>query len=176
MSVTRRQFLGGAAGAIALAAMPVAFGEEAYALVAKVDRERILKAANEHLGEAPKTVTAAHSDRSAGGLHDYFSQGDYWWADPKNPTGPWIRRDGFTNPDNFDLHRQALIRLGVMAPALVAAWRLTRDKRYSAHFLKHLNAWFVDSATKMNPNLEYAQAIMGVSTRCSGLTWRAGCE
>lgn len=164
MNVTRRQFVGGAAGAIALGMAGVAFAEDAYSMVAKVDRERILRAANQYLTEAPVTVTASHSDRSAGGLHDYFSQGDYWWADPKNPGGPWIRRDGYTNPDNFNAHREALIGLGVKAPALIAAWRLTKDKRYSAHFLKHLRAWFVDPATKMNPNLEYAQAIMGVST------------
>ena len=164
MQVTRRQFVGGAAGAIALGMAGVAFAEDAYSMVAKVDRERILRAANQYLTEAPVTVTASHSDRSAGGLHDYFSQGDYWWADPKNPGGPWIRRDGYTNPDNFNAHREALIGLGVKAPALIAAWRLTKDKRYSAHFLKHLRAWFVDPATKMNPNLEYAQAIMGVST------------
>jgi len=164
MQVTRRQFVGGAAGAIALGTAGVAFAEDAYSMVAKVDRERILRAANQYLTEAPVTVTASHSDRSAGGLHDYFSQGDYWWADPKNPGGPWIRRDGYTNPDNFNAHREALIGLGVKAPALIAAWRLTKDKRYSAHFLKHLRAWFVDPATKMNPNLEYAQAIMGVST------------
>ena len=164
MNVTRRQFVGGAAGAIALGMAGVAFAEDAYSMVAKVDRERILRAANQYLTEAPVTVTASHSDRSAGGLHDYFSQGDYWWADPKNPGGPWIRRDGYTNPDNFNAHREALIGLGVKAPALIAAWRLTKDKRYSAHFLKYLRAWFVDPATKMNPNLEYAQAIMGVST------------
>ena len=164
MNVTRRQFVGGAAGAIALGMAGVAFAEDAYSMVAKADRERILRAANQYLTEAPVTVTASHSDRSAGGLHDYFSQGDYWWADPKNPGGPWIRRDGYTNPDNFNAHREALIGLGVKAPALIAAWRLTKDKRYSAHFLKHLRAWFVDPATKINPNLEYAQAIMGVST------------
>ena len=164
MSVTRRQFVGGAAGTIALGATGVAYAEDAFAMVAKVDRERILKVANEYLIEAPVTVTASHSDRSAGGLHDYFSQGDYWWADPKNPGGPWIRRDGYTNPDNFNAHREALIGFGLKAPALVAAWRLTKDKRYSAHFLKHLRAWFVDPATKMNPNLEYAQAVMGIST------------
>ena len=109
------------------------------------------------------TVTAAHSDRSAGGAHDYFSEGDYWWPDPKNPGGPYIRRDGFSNPDNFNANREALIRLSVMAPALAAAWRLTKDKRYAAQFTRHLRAWFVDPATKMNPDLQYAQAIFGVS-------------
>ena len=122
-----------------------------------------MAAAQRYLAAQPITVTAAHSDRTQGGAHDYFSEGDYWWPDPKNPGGPYIRRDGFSNPANFNDHREALIRLSVMAPALAAAWRLTKDKRYSAHFIKHLGAWFVDPATKMNPNLEYAQAIFGVS-------------
>jgi hypothetical protein len=164
MTLTRRRFVGGVAGAFALSACGAAAEEEdAYALVAKVDRERILKAADAYLGEEPKTVTATHSDRSTGGLHDFFSEGDYWWPDPKNPGGPYIRRDGETNPANFNGHREALIRFGVMAPALVSAWRLTRDKRYAAHFARHVRAWFVDPATRMNPNLQYAQAIFGVS-------------
>jgi len=164
--MTRRRFVGGlagAAGALAVGAVRATPEESGYGLVAKVDRARILKAADAALTQEPVTVTAAHSERSQGGLHDYFSQSDYWWPDPKNPGGPYIRRDGLSNPENFPNHRDALIRLSVMAPALVAAWRLTRDKRYSAHFVKHLKAWFVDEATKMNPNLQYAQAVLGVS-------------
>jgi hypothetical protein len=163
MTFTRRQFVSGVAGAIALGTTGVAFAEDAYAMVAKVDRERILKAANQYLIDAPVTVTAAHSDRSQGGLHDYFSEGDYWWPDPQHPGGPYIRRDGFSNPANFNTHREALIRLGIIAPTLMAAWRLTKDARYTTHLQKHLQAWFVDPATRMNPNLEYAQAIFGVS-------------
>jgi len=166
MSMTRRQFVAtvtGAAGALAIPEARAAVGGNGYALVAKVDRERILIDAQKYLAEEPVTVTAAHSERSAGGLHDFFSEGDYWWPDPKNPGGPYIRRDGFTNPDNFVKHRDALMRLSVMAPALASAWRLTKDKRYAAHFAKHLRAWFVDDATKMNPNLNYAQAISGVT-------------
>ena len=161
MNVTRRRFV---AGAIALGATGVAHAEDAYALVAKVDRDRILKVANDFLAAEPVTVTASHSPRSAGGVHDFFSEGDYWWPDPKSPGGPYVRRDGETNPANFNGHREALIHFGVKAPALAAAWRLTKDKRYAAAFAKHLRAWFVDPATRMNPNLQYAQAIFGVST------------
>ncbi len=166
MAMTRREFVttvAGAAGALAIPEARAATGSDGYALVAKVDRARILADAQKYLAEEPQTVTVAHSDRSAGGLHDYFSEGDYWWPDPKNPGGPYVRRDGFTNPNNFVKHRDALMRLSVMAPALAAAWRLTKDKRYAAHFAKHLRAWFVDEATKMNPNLNYAQAISGVT-------------
>jgi hypothetical protein len=53
------------------------------------------------------------------------------------------------------------MRLSVQVPALVAAWKLTKDERYATHAVKHLRAWFVDEGTRMNPNLQYAQAIHG---------------
>ena len=129
--------------------------------VAKFDRARVLKAANQYLSEKPITITASHSPRSAGGLQDFFSEGDYWWPDPQNPDGPYIQRDGITNPDNFVEHRRALMRLSVQVPALVAAWRLTRDARYAKHAALHLRAWFIDPSTRMNPHLQFAQAIHG---------------
>src|SRR5258705_1533365 len=129
--------------------------------VASFDRARVLKAANQYLKEAPITITASPSRRSAGGLHDFFSEGDYWWPDPQNPDGPYIQRDGMTNPNNFVDHRRYLMRLSVQVPALVAAWKLTKDPRYANHAVRHLKAWFIDEKTRMNPNLQYAQAIHG---------------
>ena len=120
-----------------------------------------MKAANQYLREGPITITASTSPRSAGGLHDFFSEGDYWWPDPKNPDGPYIQRDGMTNPDNFTDHRRYLMRLSVQLPALAAAWKLTKDSRYAKHAALHLRAWFIDERTRMNPNLQYAQAIHG---------------
>ena len=81
--------------------------------LAAIERPRILPAADRMLADTPVTVTAAHSPRSAGGLHDFFSEGDYWWPDPANPDGPYIQRDGMTNPDNFVAHRQAMIRFSI---------------------------------------------------------------
>lgn len=132
-----------------------------YFDVASFDRDRVLKAADSYLNDKPVTVTASHSPRSAGGVHDFFSEGDYWWPDPKNPDGPYIQRDGMTNPDNFVEHRKALMRLSVEVPALAAAWKLSHSKRYADRAALHLRAWFVDEATRMNPNLQYAQAIHG---------------
>jgi hypothetical protein len=129
--------------------------------VARFDRDRVLKAASEYLKEAPITITASTSPRSAGGLHDFFSEGDYWWPDPNNPDGPYIQRDGMTNPDNFIDHRRYLMRLSVQVPALVAAWKLTKERRYAQHAAQHLRAWFIDERTRMNPHLQYAQAIKG---------------
>jgi hypothetical protein len=138
--------------------------------VAAFDRRRVLAAAQKYLREQPLTVTASSSDRSAGGKHDFFSEGDYWWPDPKNPGGPYIQRDGMSNPDNFVDHRRYLMRLSVLVPALVAAWTLTKDQRFADHAVRHLNAWFVNNDTRMNPNLQYSQAIHGrVTGRGTGI-------
>ena len=138
-----------------------AFAQPAPINVTAVDRSRAITAANKYLKEQPITITASHSPRSAGGLHDFFSEGDYWWPDPANPNGPYIQRDGISNPNNFVDHRRALMRMSVQVPALVAAWKITRDKRYARSAATHLRAWFVDGSTRMNPNLQYAQAIHG---------------
>jgi hypothetical protein len=132
--------------------------------LAEIERPRVLRLANLYLSEDPVTVTAARSPRSAGGSHDYFSEGDYWWPDPANPKGPYIQRDGMSNPDNFNDHRRALIRLSHIVPALAAAFKLTGDRQYADQATRHLRAWFVEARTRMNPNLLYAQAIQGRST------------
>ncbi|MBS1815650.1 MAG: alginate lyase family protein [Acidobacteria bacterium] len=127
------------------------------------DKDRILRNGAKYLNEKPVTITATKAERSTGGLHDYFSEGDYWWPDPKNPNGPYIRRDGYSNPDNFVAHRDALIRLSLIVPALTVAWRLTGEAKYANAAIAHLRAWFVTPETRMNPNLEHAQAIHGVT-------------
>jgi len=134
------------------------------------ERDRVIAAADRYLTRPTQTITAFRTTRSAGGPHDFFSEGDYWWPDPKKPDGPYIRRDGESNPDNFVDHRRALVRLSVEVPALTAAWKLTSDQRYAAHARRHLRAWFVDPATRMTPSLAYAQAIHGiVSGRGTGI-------
>jgi len=139
-------------------------GRVELAAIAERDRSRVVAAAERYLLRNPETITSVRAPRSAGGAHDFFSEGDYWWPDPKNPDGPYIRRDGESNPGNFVEHRRALVRLSVEVPALAAAWRLTGEDRYAAHARRHLRAWFTDAATRMNPDLRYAQAIHGIST------------
>lgn len=121
----------------------------------------ILKNAAWAMKEQPITVTAQSSARSAGGKHDFYSEGDYWWPDSQNPDGPYIQKDGMTNPDNFVAHRLAMIRFSKIVGALASAYKLTGDQKYVKQAILHLQAWFVNDATLMNPNLQYAQAIKG---------------
>lgn len=128
------------------------------------ERARVIALANRFLKDSPVTVTASRAERSAGGVHDYFSEGDYWWPDPANPGGPYIQKDGMSNPGNFNDHRRALMRLSVEMPALVAAYTLTKDRRYAIAAERHARAWFLSPLTRMNPSLRYAQAIHGRAT------------
>jgi len=148
-------------GLIVLSVTPALAQRAADFDLAAIERPRILPAADRMLADAPVTVTAARSPRSAGGVHDFFSEGDYWWPDPKNTDGPYIQRDGMTNPDNFVAHRQAMIRFSIHVGTLTSAYVLTQDERYARAAASHLRAWFVDPATRMAPHLLYAQAIKG---------------
>ncbi|TDH20081.1 alginate lyase [Segetibacter sp. 3557_3] len=129
--------------------------------VTSVLRKHVLDEAAWAMQQEPVTVTAQSSGRSAGGKHDFFSEGDYWWPNPKSADSPYIQKDGMTNPENFVSHRLAMIRLSRIVGALASAYKLTGDKKYVQQVLKHCNAWFVDKATMMNPHLLYAQAIKG---------------
>ncbi|WP_260580437.1 alginate lyase family protein [Sphingopyxis sp. PET50] len=131
--------------------------------IAAIERARVMPRALALLSAAPRTIAAIPAPRSPGGPHDYYSEGDYWWPDPANPGGPYVRRDGRSNPGKFDGHRDALIAFGRTVPMLAAAWRLSGDARFAAAAMRHLEAWFVDPATRMNPNLNHAQAIIGVN-------------
>jgi hypothetical protein len=126
------------------------------------ENERVLLIAENYKDVKPITITDSVCKRSKGGKHDFYSEGDYWWPDPKNPNGPYIRKDGLTNPNNFNADRKAVIRLNQIAGSLASAYLVTDDKQYLMQLVPHLKAWFVNKETLMNPNLNYGQAINGI--------------
>ncbi|WP_283418435.1 alginate lyase family protein [Sphingopyxis sp. Geo48] len=148
-----------------LLAAPAAWARNSGAFdIRAIERKRLLPQGPALLAIEPRTIATIPAPRSPAGPHDYYSEGDYWWPDPDNPGGAYVRRDGRSNPDKFDGHRDALIAFGRTVPALAAVWELTGDPRYAEAAMRHLRAWFVDPATRMNPNLDHAQAIIGVNS------------
>ncbi len=124
-------------------------------------KKEVINQAERYLKEEPQTITIYICPRSSGGVHDFYSEGDYWWPDPVNPEGPYIQRDGMTNPENFTDHRKAVIRLSMIVGTLASAYKITGDEKYVRHAFAHLKAWFADPLTRMNPSLLYSQAIKG---------------
>jgi len=129
-----------------------------------IEKERVIRDATSYVNVEPITVTNDICERSAGSMHDFYSEGDYWWPDPDKPDGPYIRKDGLTNPENFTAHRLAMIRLSKISGALASAFIITQDEVYVRELMPHLRAWFINPLTRMNPNLLYGQAITGKVT------------
>lgn len=125
------------------------------------ERSRIIKKADMYLPKAIKTITADKAERSLGGLHDFYSEGDYWWPDPGDANAPYIRRDGESNPNNFIEHRLSLMRFSEIVASLTSAYIISADKTYANKAAEHVTAWFANEKTRMNPNLLYGQAIKG---------------
>jgi hypothetical protein len=155
---------------VLIAVSSTVFGQQQTISTQTVEvlRKQTLVDANWALQQQPITVTAQSSPRSSGGKHDFFSEADYWWPNPNNPGGPYVNRDGETNPDNFVAHRKAMIRFSEIIGALASAYKITGNEKYVKHAVVHLKAWFVDQETLMNPNLLFAQAVKGVAT---GRSW-----
>jgi hypothetical protein len=165
-ALTRRSFCLAAAATIASRAFATtaASQTDGYTLVATTDRARILAAATTYLPLPIQTITSFPAPDSPGESHDFYSQADYFWPNPANPAGPYINRDGQSNPANFNGHRKAMIALSIQMPALTAAWLLTGNRHFGTRACDHLRAWFIAPATRMNPNLQFAQGVKGVAT------------
>lgn len=132
-----------------------------------------IAAARQALQRGPYSVTHKSSLVPGASRHDYTSIGPYWWPDPDQADGlPYTRRDGEVNPERigpaFDKGR--LSQVGADVEALAIGYYLTRDIRYAEHAARLLDTWFLDPATRMAPNMDFAQGIPGrVKGRAEGI-------
>ncbi len=125
----------------------------------------------------PFSVMTKDKTPPSGDKHDFMSQAPYFWADPKSSNGlPYIRRDGERNPEIYKLSdRRNLGRLIGTVETLSLAYYFTTNEAYAEKAASLLRTWFLDPATRMNPNFEFAQAVPGVNTgRGTGLIETAG--
>ena len=127
----------------------------------------VIKRADAALSGPTYTVVDKSRTPPSGDKHDYISMGPYWWPDPSKPNGePYIRRDGEFNPERatnaFDV--TDLDAMSASVEALSLAYYFTDDARYAAKAAQLLRVWFLDPASRMNPNTKYAQGVPGRTT------------
>lgn len=127
--------------------------------------QALLDQADEALAMPPVSVLDKDMTAASGDRHDYLSFGPYWWPDPAKPDGlPYVRRDGERNPGAArGSDSAALARLAQAVHTLGLAHALTGEARYAAKAAALARVWFLDPATRMNPNFQHAQAIPGIT-------------
>jgi hypothetical protein len=149
-------------GSLAVAKQRIAAGDE----VLQRALEHLIGSADELLATPPPSVTAKEQPAPSGDPHDYASNAPYYWPNPDTLDGlPYVRRDGRRNPESADERwndRNRVSLLGYACETLGLAWYFTGRQVYADRAAHFARTWFVDPATRMRPELRYAQAVRGV--------------
>ncbi|WP_425273602.1 alginate lyase family protein [Rahnella contaminans] len=126
----------------------------------------LLAAADSALKKPDLSVTDKGMTPPSGSKHDYLSLSAYWWPDSSKADGlPWIRKDGRVNPasKNEQSDGVRLADFTARVQNLTLAWYFSGEQKYADKAASLLRAWFITPETRMDPNLNYAQGVPGIS-------------
>jgi hypothetical protein len=131
------------------------------AALAELKRE-----ADDALNAGPFSVMFKNAVPPGGDKHDYLSQAPYFWPNPDTWNGlPYVRHDGKRNPEiNKISDHRSIGKIGNVTETLALNFYFTGDEACAEKAAKLIRAWFLDPATRMNPNFQFAQGVPGIST------------
>ncbi|MEZ0483853.1 alginate lyase family protein [Fibrella aquatica] len=128
-------------------------------------RKKVLANADKLLSKPAHSVVEKTKMPPSGDKHDYMSVGPYWWPDSTKANGlPYIRKDGQINPERYAVQDETYLKaMCEEVQQLAVAYYFSDDEKYARKAADLLRVWFLNPATHMNPNLNYGQAIPGIT-------------
>lgn len=118
--------------------------------------------AEQKLNETPYSVMMKDRLPASGDKHDYMSLARYFWPDPSKPDGkPYISRDGVSNPELEKLDRTRLSQMASNVSTLSLAYYFSGNEKFAQKAVEQIRVWFLNKDTRMNPNLNFAQVVLG---------------
>jgi len=166
---------------VALPAVAQTTQADLYLVKASAERyapltSALIADADKALLQKPLSVLDKKKGLEGADPHDYVSYAPYFWPNPATPSGlPFIRKDGQRNREQValgDENNAGVIKRAITTLGL--AYNLTSKEAYAVHAQRLVRTWFLDPATRMNPNLDHGQAVPGgVLGRKEGvIEWR----
>ena len=133
----------------------------------------LIKSADKLLGSQAFSVVNKTGIPPSKDKHDYMSIGPYWWPNPETDDGlPYIRKDGEINPETRNNYTDFVENENFLRAIrdLSKTYYLSDNISYANKALELINVWFLNEATRMNPNVNYGQSIPGKNDgRCFGI-------
>ena len=134
--------------------------------------DRLKEDADGALKAGPFAIINKGEMPPSGDKHDYMSMAPYFWPNPATSNGlPYVRHDGERNPEiRKDPDHRVMDEMAGTVETLSLAYYFTGNEAYADKATQLLHTWYMNPSTRMNPNLQYAQAVRGVNTgRGTGL-------
>jgi hypothetical protein len=124
--------------------------------------EQLRSDAEAALPNGPYTVVNKKHPLPGIDPHDYVSLARYFWPNPAKPDGlPYIERDGQANPELEQYDARPFREMSADVYTLALAGYLLGERKFTDRSAYLLRTWFIDDATRMNPNLDHAQLVRG---------------
>ena len=124
---------------------------------------KLIREADNELRRRVDPVTNGKTPPS-GNKNDYYSIAAYAWPNPNTRNGmPWKLKDGQYNraASGSDYDKSRLNNMLDALDKLSLAFHYTKNDKYVGKMKEHLDTWFINSKTRVNPHLKYSQGVPG---------------
>jgi len=124
----------------------------------------VYKWGDKFLTVKPHSVMEAHRAPASGDKHDFLSLAPYCWPNKETSTGyPYRCHDSWgVNPEILKVTDKEYMKdMITRVKTLSLAYHYSQNESYASKAADLIRVWFLNNDTKMNPNMQYSEAVPG---------------